>query len=88
MSTKEPMRPFSFEIARDAYRILHVDEAANGMIVEVNNGISRNFRIQHSLDMKRKDYTLMTWLRKQMVRSPRSRDENGSTDGLDALSPA
>ena len=60
--TRKPLDAFGEVIGQDAIKILDVDKCA-GMLVEVNNGVTADFRIAHALDMKSKEYTALAFLR-------------------------
>lgn len=61
-SNTKTLDSFGETIGQDAIRILSVDKCA-GMLVEVNNGVTPDFRIAHALDMNTKEYTALAFLR-------------------------
>jgi hypothetical protein len=62
MQPSKRLNAFGETIGQDALQILSVDRCA-GMLVEVNNGVTRDFRIAHALDMNSKEYTAFAFLR-------------------------
>jgi len=62
-----PLASFCLTFAKDAQNVLTVNTNSNRMGIEINNGVSKDFRLRHSLDLKNSTYGFMSMLQREQT---------------------